>query len=455
MKCLVYLFVSLSLFIFKSNAQNSITENNNPNSQKINYKTFSNDGAWCWFSDPRAIHLNNKIYSGWVSSDGSIMVGSYNEISNEIIEFNLYEKFNKDDHANPSFLILPDKRIMIFFSAHSKNSFNKENNPSGISYTTSINPEDITSWEPIKNIPQPSEGKKLLCYTNPIMLSEENNRIYLFWRGADWKPTFAYSDNLGLSWSNPQILLKSTKNLYKRPYMKVVSNGKDEIHFTFTDGHPRNEPFNNIYYLKYKKGNYYKSDNRIIGDNNTLPLEHNQCEIVYNSYGEFLKYRNAVKSWIWDIAINEKGNPAIVYTRLPEETKHQYYYAHWDGKNWENSMISSGGSSFPRFKRNKEDRDPEPHYSGGIHIDHENINTVYYSKPVQDIFEIFKAVKNNGKWIESSITVNSKNDNVRPYAILGANKNSKAQLLWMSNNYYKSYNEYKTQIKIDFKENDN
>ena len=81
MKCLVYLFVSLSLFIFKSNAQNSITENNNPNSQKINYKTFSNDGAWCWFSDPRAIHLNNKIYSGWVSSDGSIMVGSYNEIS--------------------------------------------------------------------------------------------------------------------------------------------------------------------------------------------------------------------------------------------------------------------------------------------------------------------------------------------------------------------------------------
>jgi|TARA_B110000914_G_scaffold224083_1_gene241038 hypothetical protein len=452
MKYLIHFFIVFSIFFTECKAQD-VSKNEIKFSKKIKeYKTFSEDGAWCWFSDPRAVHLNNKIYSGWVSSEGSIMVASYNEITKETKEFNLYSKFNKDDHANPSFLILPDKKIMIFFSAHSKNGIDEGSIDGGISYTISTNPESISSWEPLKKIPQTFEGKKLLCYTNPIMLSEENNRIYLFWRGADWKPTFSYSDDLGINWSNPKKLLQSTKILYKRPYVKVVSNGKDEIHFAFTDGHPRNEPFNNIYYLKYKKGNFYKSNGTIIGNNSSLPLEHEDCDIVYDSHKEFLKSRNAVKSWIWDIALNEDGYPAIVYTRLPEETKHIYYYANWDGGNWQNSMISPAGSSFPRFKRNKEQRDPEPHYSGGIYLDHENTNTVYYSKPVNDIFEIFKAIKLNEKWIESSITMESKKDNVRPYSIMGADKNAKTQLLWMYNDYYQSYTDYKTKIKMDLKE---
>ena len=30
------------------------------------------DGSWCWFSDPRAILVDNYIFTGWVKSDGSI-----------------------------------------------------------------------------------------------------------------------------------------------------------------------------------------------------------------------------------------------------------------------------------------------------------------------------------------------------------------------------------------------
>ena len=72
------------------------------------------------------------------------------------------------------------------------------------------------------------------------MLSEENNRIYLFWRGADWKPTFAYSDNLGLSWSNPQILLKSTKNLSIGLISAAIRETEEETNLKLIDRNLKN-----------------------------------------------------------------------------------------------------------------------------------------------------------------------------------------------------------------------
>ncbi len=415
------------------------------------YKTLSTDGAWCWFSDPRAVYLNNKVYSGWVSADGSIMVGSYNEQTGETREVNLYPQFNKDDHANPSFLVLPDKRLMVFFSAHSvKGRGEKE---PAISYATTKNPEDITEWEPLQRLTQNSEGDQGFCYTNPIMLSEENNRIYLFWRGADWKPTFSYSDDLGQTWSKVFSLMKSTELAEKRPYIKITSNGKDEIHFAFTDGHPRNEPLNSIYYLKYKAGKFTKADGTELGGMESLPLSHQATEMVYDAAADFKETAFAVRSWIWDVAVSNEGRPTIVYTKLPTESEHRYWYAQWTGTEWRNSKISNAGAWFTRYPKNKSQREPEPHYSGGVYLDHENTNTVYYSKPVGDIFEIFKAeTADKGEtWTETAITSHSKKDNVRPYAILGADKNAASQILWMMNDRYSGYWHYNAQIKLDAK----
>jgi len=412
------------------------------------YQTFSEDGAWCWFSDPRAVHLNGKIYSGWVSSDGSIMVGSYDERTAEIKEVNLFPKFNKDDHANPSFIILPDKRIMVFFSAHNGKGFGEEK--PAIFYATSKKPEDISEWETLQRKTENVEGPKGFCYTNPVMLSEENNRIYIFWRGGDWKPTFSYTDDFGSTWSKPITLVKSSLNEGKRPYVKVSSNGKDEIYFAFTDGHPGNEPLNSIYYVKYKAGKFYKADGTVVGSMDSLPLEHEDCDVVYDANKAFHESRNGVRAWIWDVSSDEKGNPVVVYTRLPTETRHEYYYATWHGDSWKNAKVSAAGSFFPRFNRTKEMQEPEPHYSGGVHLDHENTNVVYYSRPVGDIFEIFKAeTKDAGEtWEEVSITSNSTKDNVRPFAIRGAGNDAQTQLLWLFNDRYAHYKDFKTRVKM-------
>src|SRR6185436_18199758 len=44
------------------------------------YVSFTDNGAWCWFSDPRAIYFkgrHSRTYGGWVDSSGSIIVGVY------------------------------------------------------------------------------------------------------------------------------------------------------------------------------------------------------------------------------------------------------------------------------------------------------------------------------------------------------------------------------------------
>ncbi|PCH69796.1 MAG: hypothetical protein COC06_06840 [Bacteroidales bacterium] len=442
---LVALFSLLGVFSIQA-------QNNELAISGRSYHSFTEDGAWCWFSDPRAVYLNNKIYSGWVSEEGSIIVASYNTKTGETKKVNLYAKFNKDDHANPSLLILPDHRIMVFFSAHSSMGLG-EKKPA-IWYSTTKNPEDITAWDELQTQTKNTKGWRAFCYMNPVMLSAENNRIYLFWRGGDSKPTFCYSDNQGESWSKVFTLVSSNNNVTNRPYMKVASNGKDEIHFAFTDGHPRNEPLNSIYYLKYKAGKFYKADGTPIGSIESLPIAHEDCDIVYDAKEEYKKTAFGIRSWIWDVAVDTIGYPVVAYTRLAEETMHHYYYARWNGTTWENHRICKAGSSFPRYKRDKSTREPEPHYSGGVQLDHESPNVVYLSRPVKDIFEIFKyETPDYGKtWTQTAITSQSKKDNVRPFALGGSGEDVSNQVLWMYNDRYSHFTDFKSRIKVDILE---
>ena len=37
---------------------------------QTNFATLNTDGGWCWFSDPRALFHNGKLYYGYVKSNG-------------------------------------------------------------------------------------------------------------------------------------------------------------------------------------------------------------------------------------------------------------------------------------------------------------------------------------------------------------------------------------------------
>lgn len=398
------------------------------------YQTITKDGSWCWFSDPRSVYykgIYERTYTGFVTSQGDIVISSVDHQSDKKMTNVIYPKLQVDDHDNPSILFLPDGRLMVFFTKHNGTLY----------YTTSMKPEDISTFESLDSLDLGSR----LCYTNPIMLTEENNRIYLFSRGGyDWKPSFISSDDLGKSWSEPKsIVSKKINNIQNRPYTKVVSDGESSIHFAFTDGHPREENHNSIYYLKYEKGHFFDAKGRILGDVSNLPIEQETIPKAYDGVAQ------NQRAWIWDIGLNQQNHPVIVYSTLPEETRHFYNYGIWNGTEWVNARLCGAGSAFPRFERSKEMRDTEPHYSGGIILDHNDPNIVYLSRPINDRYEIEEWITLDGgkTFSNKPITSNSLKDNVRPFVVRNAPSSLSPRLLWMHVNHYEHYTNYSTSIK--------
>ncbi|NPA36147.1 MAG: hypothetical protein GXO47_04785 [Chlorobi bacterium] len=396
------------------------------------YRELVDDGAWCWFSDPRAVLYNGKIYAGSVSSKGDITITQYDMNTGKMIHHVVFPEFQRDDHDVPSILVLPDGKLMVFFTKHNGTLF----------VTKTVKPEDISQWTEITRL----EMGRMLCYSNPVMLKNENNRIYVFFRGGyDWKPSFVTSDDLCKTWSEPQVYVgKPGAGKFNRPYTKVVSDGKSRIWFATTDGHPREEPMNSIFVFYYENGHFYQVDGTEVGSVDELPVDQNKIDKAYDGTVE------KIRSWIWDIALDENGYPVITYTKLKEESVHKYYYARWNGKEWEHSFISNGGQDFPRKERKKEERNPEPHYSGGIVLDHGNTNVVYISKPVNDVYEIFKyATADSGThWSSEPVTQHSERDNVRPYVPVG-HTDQFPNLFWMENKMYEHYTKFNSSIKMN------
>ena len=407
--------------------------NNSPSNNVITqYREieFTKDGAWCWFQDPRAVYISGqrkRTYAGWVTKEGQLQVGAFDHSTGQIEMVTIKEKWQIDDHDSNSFLVLPDKRIMVFYTRH---------NGIGLLSQTTVNPEDISKWTNEVVV----ANTRYITYSNPIYLTEEK-RFYVFWRGETHKPTFSTSID-GVIWTAPQILLedKGRESRTIRPYLKVISDGKSEIHFAFTDGHPRNEPENSIYYIKYKNGKFFRANGTNIGTMDDLPIQPHQSDIVYD--GKV----NKVRSWVWDIALNTNGNPVIAYTRLPKESDHRYHYAYWNGSIWLDSEITPGGSWFPQTAPNTIER--EPHYSGGLAIDHEKPSIVYVSRKIDKAFEIEKWVTaDQGKtWVSTAITSNSTFNNVRPVVPIGHETNVDS-VLWMKGDYF-HYTNFDTGVYI-------
>ena len=399
------------------------------------YQRLTQDGAWCWFSDPRAVYCRASgcIYAGWTSSKGDIVVGSYDCSTGKVIDRIVAPALQKDDHTNPSILILPDGRIVVFFAEHNGHLY----------ATTSTRPNDVGEFEPVRSI---DAGDKV-SYANPVMLSGEKNRIYLFFRGgSDWKPTFVTSDDLGKSWSAPRTLVrKPGSSSWVRPYVKIVSDGISRIHFAFTDGHPRDEISNSIYYMVYQHGMFADAVGKSLGSIANLPFDQTHIPKVYDGDS------SRVRSWVWDIALTHDGLPVIVYTTLPEESRHIYNYASWNGSAWSNRLICQGGSWFPRSEKPKETPEPEPHYSGGICLDHSNPEVVYLSRPQADVFEIERWETHDAgeQWRYLTVTQHSKSDNVRPVSIAGSPLGVSPSVFWMNASKYRHYTDFESAILID------
>lgn len=388
-------------------------------------------GAWCWFADPRALHHKSKdgnidkTYIGYIDVHGNIKATQIDWNTQKREEVLVRSWFQPDDHNNPTFLVLPDERIMIFYSRHTDEAC--------FYYRVSRKPGDITTLGEEKII----KTKNNTTYPSPFILSDDSNHIYLCWRGIAWHPTIGRllipdaNDNTNFDWG-PYQMIQSTGS---RPYAKYASNGKDKIYMTYTTGHPDNEQPNHVYF------NYI--------DINTLELKDIKGKVLatiqdgphhVNKRPEYAKaYPNAIvsatkyRNWVWEVATDHTGKPIIAMTQISEDkTKHDYYYVKWTGTAWQSTFLTHAGGHFHQTP------DTERCYSAGMAIDKQQPEKVVCSVPVEGIYgKVYELIKYtvSNKISEERITQNSKKNNIRPYFIQSAGKEP-FNLIWMNGDYY-------------------
>lgn len=394
--------------------------------------TVADEGAWCWFADPRALHYKNEsgtinaTYIGYIDNHGSIKATQVDWNTNITSEVLIRSWFQPDDHDNPAFLVLPDERIMIIYSRHTDEAC--------FYYRISTKAGDITSLGEEKRLATANNT----TYPNPYILSDDPDHIYMCWRGIGWHPTVAQmsmpdkNDDIKFTWG-PYQMVQSTGS---RPYAKYISNGKDKIYLAYTTGHPDNEYPNWLYCDVFNVNDKCLYDIK----GNKLSTVQNGTFAVSKTDSYKSKYPYTVvdatsnrRDWLWNMAFDAKGNPIIGMTKIDNaKTSHDYYYAKWNGSSWQNTFIVNAGGQFHQTSG------VEMCYSGGMAVDRDNPSDVYCSVPVNGTYEIVKyTMSEDGKSVVSNtpVTKNSALNNARPFVIEGT-KESPLRLSWMNGNYY-------------------
>lgn len=405
----------------------------------------SEEGAWCWFADPRAIHyINadgsiNASYIGYIDVHGNVKAMQIDHNTGRRTEVLVRSYFQPDDHNNPTFLVLPDERVLIIYSRHTDEP--------AFYYRVSKRPGDISVLGEEKCI----VTNHNTTYPSPFLMSDDPEHFYLCWRGLGWHPTIARltlpdeEDNVQIAWG-PYQMVQSTG---ARPYAKYYSNGKDKLYMTYTTGHPDNEWPNWLYFNVINLNAEKQTDGTVTVSPTLEDIKGNHLSVIAD--GKFRVNKSAEykqtypytlvdaptnsRAWVWQIACDTEGLPAIAMVRIDRsKNQHQYYYAKWTGEAWRLTDLADGGGRF-------HPSNTEYCYSGGEALDPANPNVVYLSIPTKgrtgkSIHEIWRYTLNNQGQVvmKEQVTRNSEKNNVRPFVLPGS-EGSPLRLMWMHGDY--------------------
>ena len=404
----------------------------------------ASEGAWCWFADPRALHYENEAgtinasYVGYIDVHGNIKATQFNFLTGERNEVLVRSNFQPDDHNNPTFLVLPDERVLIIYSRHTDEP--------AFYYRVSRKPGDITVLGEEKCIRTSANT----TYPSPFILSDDPEHFYLCWRGIGWHPTIAKfslpdeNDDVEVKWG-PYQMVQSTG---ARPYAKYNSNGKDKIFMTYTTGHPDNEMPNYVYFnvinLQAQKG----TDGTVTTQPVLEDVKGNRLSViaegkfnVNKSQGYKDSYPYTIvdapgdrRDWVWQVASDAEGQPVIAMVRINgAKDQHEYFYAKWTGNEWRLTDLADGGGRF-------HSSNTEYCYSGGMALDPADVKVVYLSIPTEGahgrVYEIWKYTLDDAGVIvdKEQVTRDSEKNNVRPYVLPGS-EGSDLRLAWMKGDY--------------------
>lgn len=406
----------------------------------------NDDGGWCWFEDERAIVVDGKIVAATIATGyrdparkGAVEVATYDPATGRTAVAALHRPASEeerrlwaDDHNSPALLLRPDGRILAMYARHG--------NEEKIYYRISKNPRDTSAWgEERVFVPSP---KSRVTYSNLHFLARENGgkgRIYDFYRGFDasFKPSWAWSDDHGETWRPGKVFIDVPGEFRHRPYVKYASDGRDTVHMTYTEGHPRNYD-NSIYHIFYRAGNLHGSGGTVLRSLEEGLVKPEEGTLVFRGDPQNV-------AWTSDIHLDRRGRPFLAFSVQKDSAgmapgvggdDFRYYQARWDGKTWAAREIAYGGSKlYPK----------EDDYTGNIALDPHDPDTVFISTNAHPAtgeplvsradgrrrWEIFRGATRDGgvTWTWTPLTSDSRADNIRPVVPIW--EGSSRAVLWL------------------------
>lgn len=409
----------------------------------------SEDGGWCWFESPRAIIRGDRLLIGSVASGwndpsrrGDIELIVHDTKSGQTTAVELHDKLQLDDHDSPGLLLRPDGRLLAMYGKHGNEN---------LCYYRISESNDPTKWGPVQTF-SPSASTRM-TYSNLYRLPAEKGRIYNFYRGLDnsFKPSFAYSDDDGATWTSGSVFIRVPSTQRHRPYVVYASNQTDTVHMLYTEAHPRDFD-NSLYHIYYKGGALHRSDG--------TPIRSLQQGLDSPDEGTRIFRGDADHvAWSTDIVLDSQQRPVAVYSvqvgsaGLPQRQGGddiRYRYARWDGRAWHDHAMAFAGT---RLYAGEDD------YSGLAAIDPDDPSIVYISTNADPVtgapltstadgkrhYEIYRGLTPDGgaTWRWTPITQNSTIDNLRP--IRPSSDGHTRGLIWLRGEY-RSYTDYKQQV---------
>jgi BNR repeat-containing family member len=307
--------------------------------------TASPDGAWTYFTEPRAINHDGKhrrTYVGWIDSRGQIVISSYDHRTHVRTRTVLRTGERVDDHNNPSVTVRPDGRLLVFYSTQRRRN---------LIARVSRRPESLRAWRRPREVARNIRGRHGYTYPNPMWLRRERRPLFLFWRGGSFEPTFSTSTD-GTSWSRARKLIDGSG---QRPYLVFDSNGRDRIDIAFSDGNP-SELRTSIYYMRYRNRRLHQAGGGTIAPLGALPVQPSDADVVYRGGG------SAPPAWAYDVGVGDDGQPVVLYATFPSAREHHYHYARWTGSRWSSHEITLSGPTIEHAKG-------DANYAGGLILD--------------------------------------------------------------------------------------
>jgi hypothetical protein len=396
---------------------------------------FSDNGAWCWYQDERAVvdTINNKlIVASNRTSNGHNYVDIYDIITGEIQNYDL-GFIGSDDHNTPGLLVRSDGKYLAVYAKHNSDKITRYR----IFNNDTWSAESTFDWNT-----QPGGTDFNTTYSNLYYLSAED-RTYDISRGnGHGGQNFLISTDQGDTWSYGGFLTTNDNIGYVNGYFKYCSNSIDRIDFVCTEYHPRD--FNtSIYHGYIKNGKTFESDGTVVDDTilDKNPSSPQDYTPVFQANTD-VKGIAMTHCWNTDVHRYSDGTIATIVTARTNTDSnnptHAFIYCRYDGSTWSHTYLGNAG-----LKLYYSEQD----YTGLAAMHPKTPDIIYISStydPRDDTFltkhEIFKGVTRDSglTWQWTPITENSTVDNLRP--IVPEWQEYKTALIWFRGTYSSAQN---------------